>query len=90
MKLVKDHFHPSFYKGDSVKSVFEFDLPADQVEFYNASNGSKYRCLLEEHVRRLELKIAESIGTPESALFASVLRDVESMAVELDVKLHRR
>ena len=90
MEIASETYHPSFIRSQEVKSVFEFELPQDSNEHYNALHGSKYR----ELITRLEIELSDSVkaayGTPEADYLNPVLKRVHDLAVELDVKINRK
>lgn len=90
MEIVKENYHPSFFKGMDMKSVFEFDLPEDEQMHYNALNGHKYRELLTILKNDLEETIKQAHGTDEANYLSKVVSHMEVLAVNLDVKLNRK
>lgn len=90
MEIVKENYHPSFFKGMDMKSVFEFDLPEDQELHYNALNGHKYRELLTTLKTDLEETIKQAHGTDEANYLSKVVSHMDVLAVDLDVKLNRK
>jgi hypothetical protein len=85
-----ESWHPSFFKGENVKSVFEFELPVDAEEHYNALNGTKYRALLVELTNDLIESIKEGNGSVTAEKYQEVLERIRSLAVEYDVKVFRK
>ena len=90
MEIVKENYHPSFFKGENVKSVFEFELPEDQELHYNALNGHKYRELLTILKTDLEETIKQAQGSDEANYLSKVLSHIDVLAVNLDVKVNRK
>lgn len=90
MEIANESFHPSFFKGTDMKSVFEFDLPEDEQLHYNALNGNKYRELITILEKELSDSVKAAHGTPEADYLNPVLKRVHDLAVELDVKVSRK
>ena len=92
MDLQFDNYHSSFKRSQEVKSVFEFELPQDQEQHYNALKGEKYRQLLTELSEVLEKSIKDSqiAGTNEHEYLTPVLNFIGEKAVEYDVKVFRK
>jgi len=90
MEIVTENYHPSFFKGENVKSVFEFELPEDEQLHYNALNGHKYRQLITTLEQEIGDAVKAGAGTPEAEYLSKVLVRLHDLAVELDVKVLRK
>jgi hypothetical protein len=86
-------FHEAFYKKqgvDLMKNIMEFNFPEDANEHYNALNGRKYRELMVTLRDDLVETIKQAHGTDEAVYLSAVLKRIEDLAIDLDVKLNRK
>ena len=93
------NYHEAFYENYEtvnilesmlMRGTLEFNLPENEVEYYNAVNGHKYRSLITDLVVRIEETIKECVGTDEAKYLSKILGHINSEAVELDVKVNRK
>lgn len=87
-----NNYHSSFKRSEGVKSVFEFELPEDQEQHYNALKGEAYRKILTEVVEHMDaaIKLSRQADGREAEYLTPVLNFLGERAVEYDVKLFRK
>lgn len=90
MEIVKENYHPSFFKGTDMKSVFEFDLPTEDQAHYDALNGSKYKEILLKFIEEKEFQAREYAGQVESAIAGDDINRLKTLAATFEVLLYRK
>lgn len=83
-------WHESFNKVEEMKSVLEFDLPVDSKEYYEAVNGHKYRSAFIDLYKQLEENQRELVGKPLGEFSREVVKVIDQLATEYDIKINRK